>query len=197
MKDQQYLSKVKIVSVLIFITTCLLLFVLLQDSDAVKTDVHTAPTHQKLSKEKRKETYDLKNSDKTIALDLQTDKSASESPSYKYNANEIYEWIQKYPKSKAKLIEVATSEDPYLNYGLEIKPHTAHEVQQEKFGALRVMALQALNDEEDDSKAKYNNLIEVSKNAKDPVIKKIALSMIESLKEGRDYADDFLKAADQ
>lgn len=130
------------------------------------------------------------------ALDkIQTETNGLNFPAYKFTKEEVYTWVQNYPKTKEKLIEVATSEDPYAAEKIEVKPHSSHEIQQEKYGALRVMALQALFDHEDTPELKLKNLEEILKKAKDPVIKKISESMINSHKKGRDYVEDFLEAA--
>lgn len=135
-----------------------------------------------------------KNKKKTKNLDFAGDTSAK-IPLYEFNSKQVYEWVQSYPKSKQKLIEVATSEDPYVSQNIRVEPHTTDEIHQEKFGAMRVMALQALFDFEEDPKVRVKNLNQVFKNAKDPVIKRIAKSMIESHKKGRNYVEDFLEAA--
>ena len=129
-----------------------------------------------------------------IKTDVFLDKT-SQTPSYQYNSEQVYEWIQSYPNDKDKLLEVAISEDPYAAQGIEVNPHTSDQINQEKFGAMRVMALQALYDNENNKEDKIKNLNYIIENAKDPVIVSIAESIMKSSESGRDYVEDFLEAA--
>ena len=119
------------------------------------------------------------------------------SKKFKYTKDEVYNLSQKYPDSRNRLIEIATSADPYALSKIKLELDSSGEIQQEKFGALRVMALRALLDFESDKKKKIKNLNEVIQKSKDPVIKRVALSMLKSLKNDRDYTKDLLKAADE
>ncbi len=95
------------------------------------------------------------------------------------------------PESRVQLLEIITSEDPLKQK--EIKPHSMDEIQQNKRGAVKVLALKALMQLKD-KKMLQENLGQIIATAKDPTIRKIAKAAKDSMDQGRSLFEDFPEA---
>jgi len=189
---------------ILFITLCTLFFIgvllwvfIAQNTSKKKDSKKISHLHGHKHHHINKESFHdhIKSSQTKTEFRKNQLESLSISVEYKFTKDIVYQWIQNYPETRQKLLEVATSEDPYVTSNVQVKPHTTHEIKQQKYGALRVMALRALFDKEPSKSKKEKNLQYIIQNAKDNVIKDIAKSIFKSHQKGRDYTKDFIEAA--
>jgi hypothetical protein len=87
---------------------------------------------------------------------------------------------------------VAVQEDVFKSRHIEVRPHTLNEITQNQMGAVKVMALRALFENEKDPQRLMNDVNAVIQTAKDPTIVEIAKAARESLQKGRPFFKDFL-----
>lgn len=121
--------------------------------------------------------------------------SASDS---KYSFEEEFTYVKtltkNLPDSKAELLEFIQKENPLKNS--DRSPHSQGEKLSQKAGSVKVLALRSLIEFEKDEDTLLTDLLNISRNAKDPTIVGIAKAAYESAKNGRSLFKDFKDGVD-
>ncbi len=140
-------------------------------------------------KEVSKKNKSKQNKKNLQAVALKTDESPRET--IEEELQRVRVLATQLPDSRVELLKIITSEDPLKQK--EIKPHTMDEIQQNKRGAVKVLALKALMKLKD-KKMLQENLGQIISTAKDPTIRKIAQAAKDSMDQGRSLFEDFPEA---
>ncbi len=112
---------------------------------------------------------------------------------FQEKAKEILSFTENYPENKDKLIEVVSSKDVFKDNEQEPVPHSVNDILQQKEGALRVLALRLLMENESKDTFK-EDLGKIIREAKDPTMSKIAQEVLKSVEKGRPFFEDFPNA---
>ena len=118
--------------------------------------------------------------------------------SFQAKQEEIIELGENYPQSKEKLMALILSADPFKNRA--VKPHSTDEIEQQKQGALKVLALRMILKNSSSPKDKeqlIDDLQTIIEKAKDPTMSKVAQAVLKSVKRNRPFFRDFGDAIKQ
>jgi len=108
--------------------------------------------------------------------------------------NEILALASDYPSSKSALIAHILKKDPYEELGQEVKPHSLDEIKQRQRGALKIIALRVIVENEKDKQTLLKDLIELKSQLTDPTLKAITQAVYDSAIKDRPFFEDFPKA---
>ena len=114
--------------------------------------------------------------------------------SFQIEAQKVQDLARDLPATKTKLIEILSQEDHFKQGEKEVRPHSIDELTQNQIGAVKVLALKALMEQDTDDETLKKDLNHIIKNAKDPTIVKIARAAKGSIDQGRSFFDDFVEA---
>lgn len=107
---------------------------------------------------------------------------------------EILAMAQDYPHSKSALINHILEKDPYEELGQEVKPHSLDEIKQRQKGALKIIALRVIVENEKDKATLLRDLKDLKSRLTDPTLKAITQAVHDSASKGRPFFEDFPKA---
>ncbi len=107
---------------------------------------------------------------------------------------EILAMAQDYPHSKSALINHILEKDPYEQLGQEVKPHSLDEIKQRQKGALKIIALRVIVENEKDKATLLRDLTELKGRLTDPTLKAITQAVHDSASKDRPFFEDFPKA---
>ena len=115
-------------------------------------------------------------------------------PQVDYSLEQVFKLSEIYPKDKEKLLQIAKSPNPFLEEKIEVKPHSVQDLKQEEFGAIKVMAMRTILEQEKDKSVILDDLSDIIREAQDPTIVAIAKSMKQSVTNNGDFAKDVTDA---
>lgn len=103
----------------------------------------------------------------------------------------IKDLAENFPQSKPQFLSIITADDPFSSEKNSLNAHSEDELLQRKLGAVKILALRKLVELEKDPASLKNDLVSISRNAKDPTIAKIARAVLQSSKQNRSFFEDF------
>lgn len=116
---------------------------------------------------------------------------------YQKEIKQIEDWKIQYPKSKQKLLGLITSEDLFSQYRVPVPAHTIYEMTQRQMGALKVLSLRVLLENENSKQILLKDLDYILNTAADTTLKDIARAAQESVVNGRPFVRDMIEGLSQ
>lgn len=106
---------------------------------------------------------------------------------YKKEAEKIFKLKDSFPESKDELIALIKAENLFK----KVRAHSVGEIHQRQAGALKVLALKTLFEQESNKNLLKNNLLDIAQTAKDTTIANMAKAALKSAEEGRPFFKDY------
>lgn len=118
----------------------------------------------------------------------------SKMPEVTYSLKQVFELSEIYPKEKEKLLRIVKKPNPFLEEKIKVEPHSVQDIRQEEYGAIKVMAMRVILEQEKDQSIILQDLSDIIREAEDPTIVAIAESMKKSVTNNRDFTKDVTDA---
>lgn len=116
---------------------------------------------------------------------------------YKNEIEQIEQWKSQYPKSKQQLLRLITSEDAFKQQSVSVPAHTVFEMTQRQMGALKVLSLKVLLENENSKQILLKDLDHIFKTAADTTLRDIARAAQESVRKDRPFVRDMIEGLSQ
>lgn len=113
---------------------------------------------------------------------------------YKQEAENLSTLEKKWPQSKPQLMHIILAQDAFIKHNIPVEPHSKNELTQRHMGALKVMSLRILMNQEKSKAQQLSDLDFVIQNAKDDTIKNIARAARDAVEHNRPFFRDTIDA---
>lgn len=106
---------------------------------------------------------------------------------YELESKKIFALKDSFPKSREELLAIIKTENPFK----KVRPHSIDEIHQRQAGAIKVLALKTIFEQESDKSLLKKNLIDIAQKAQDQTIASMAEAALEAHEKGRPFFKDY------